>query len=142
MTDAAAINIKSLPFNLAANIIKDYFSVNGIEYSVVRIPIAGSDYSTRTYSYNDYDNDFELKHFALAKEDIDFKVNFCKNSFAYSLINSIFRFHCFKRHNILAYIKLSSLEVHGVHQLGSRQMINFIMEVGSRISLIKSTTKL
>lgn len=90
MTDAAAINIKSLPFHLATNIIKDYFSVNGIEYSAVRIPIAGSDYSTRTYSYDDFDNDFELKHFALAKEDIDFKVNFCKNSFAYSLINSIF----------------------------------------------------
>ena len=34
MTDAAAINIKSLPFNLAANIIKDYFSVNGIEFII------------------------------------------------------------------------------------------------------------
>ena len=76
MTDAATININSLPYSMATNIIKDYFSVNGLEYSIVRIPIAGSDYSIHTYSYDDTENDFELKHFALAKEDY-YKV--CKN---------------------------------------------------------------
>lgn len=78
-TDAATINIGSLPKDMTERVVKDYFSPSGIEFSMARIPIAGCDFSTRTYTYDDVKNDFELKHFNLTKEDIDYKVNFEKN---------------------------------------------------------------
>jgi len=51
-----------------------YFGSSGIGYSVCRIPIAGSDCSTRPYSYDDVEGDVELVNWALAPEDYDYKV--------------------------------------------------------------------
>ena len=49
--------LKEVPESLANSIIDSYFSANGIEYSMGRIPIAGSDYSVgltlRIYNFND-----------------------------------------------------------------------------------------
>ncbi len=73
-TDAAGLNINTLPKDLAENLIKDYYSANGIEYSMGRIPIAGCDFSPRSYSYDDQKDDFDLKSFKLQKEDIEYKV--------------------------------------------------------------------
>lgn len=36
--------------------------------------MASCDFSTREYSYDDVDGDLELSHFALAVEDIKYKV--------------------------------------------------------------------
>ncbi|CAG2171563.1 unnamed protein product, partial [Oppiella nova] len=77
-TDASGLNLKSLPQELATNVIKDYFSANGIEYSMGRVPIAGADFSPRAYTYNDQKDDFELKTFALQKEDEDYKIPYIK----------------------------------------------------------------
>jgi glucosylceramidase len=73
-TDSTGINIASLPQNMQTSIIDDYFSDTGIEYSVCRVPIAGSDFSTRAYTYDDHDNDVNLTQFALQKEDLVYKV--------------------------------------------------------------------
>ena len=73
-TDAAVLGIGKLPEKLKNQIIYDYFSENGLEYSMCRMPIAGSDFSTHAYSYDDVENDFELNHFKLAEEDINYKV--------------------------------------------------------------------
>ena len=74
-TDSAGINIKSLPEKLQQRLIDDYFSERGLEYTLGRVPIGGSDYSTRAYSYDDdHKDDFEFAHWALAKEDHDYKV--------------------------------------------------------------------
>ena len=74
-TDSAGINVKALPDKLQQRIIEDYFSERGLEYTLGRVPIAGSDYSTHAYSYDDQNkDDFEFNHFALAKEDHDYKV--------------------------------------------------------------------
>jgi len=74
-TDSSGINIASLPSKIQDNIIKDYFSDKGIEYTMGRIPIGGSDFSTHPYTYADHvENDDELKYFNLTKEDHDFKV--------------------------------------------------------------------
>lgn len=74
-TDASGLNIKALPEKLQQNIINDYFSDKGIEYTLGRIPIGGSDFSTHPYSYDDtHPEDFEFKHFNLTKEDFDYKV--------------------------------------------------------------------
>jgi glucosylceramidase len=38
--------------------------------------MASCDFSTLEYSYDDVDGDFELKNFALASEDLKYKVCF------------------------------------------------------------------
>jgi glucosylceramidase len=73
-TDSTGFNIKSLPESLGNNIINDYFSQNGIEYSMARTPMAGSDMSIRNYTYDDVTDDKNLTHFALQKEDLEYKV--------------------------------------------------------------------
>lgn len=74
-TDAAGINILSLPPQLSKQIIDNYYSTNGIEYTIGRVPVGGCDFSTRPYTYNDnQDGDFNLDHFALADEDMKYKV--------------------------------------------------------------------
>ncbi|CAG2103710.1 unnamed protein product, partial [Medioppia subpectinata] len=77
-TDASGLNLNSLPPELAQNVIKDYFSATGIEYSMGRVPIAGADFSSRPYTYNDQKDDFELKTFQLQKEDFDYKMPYIK----------------------------------------------------------------
>ncbi|CAK5082014.1 unnamed protein product [Meloidogyne enterolobii] len=47
----------------------------GIRYSVGRVPISSCDFSSRVYSYCDTDNDFKLKTFALAEEDLHMKAS-------------------------------------------------------------------
>lgn len=73
-TDAAGLNIAKLPKELQERLIKDYFGKNGIEYTVGRVPIGGSDFSTRPYSYVDHPKDETLSTFALQEEDYKYKV--------------------------------------------------------------------
>ena len=46
----------------------------GIEYNLVRVPMASTDFSVRLYTYADTEGDFELKHFNLTEEDTRMKV--------------------------------------------------------------------
>ncbi|KAI1301596.1 Lysosomal acid glucosylceramidase [Halotydeus destructor] len=77
-TDAAGININSLTSDLSAKIIENYYSDNGLEYTVGRVPIGGTDFSTRAYSLDDVEGDFQLANFSLAKEDYEFKLPLIK----------------------------------------------------------------
>lgn len=54
--------------------INFYDLFSGIEYNVGRVPMASCDFSTHTYSYDDKSGDFNLTKFALAEEDIKYKV--------------------------------------------------------------------
>ena len=74
MTDAAAINIKSLSTALQDHLINSYYSPNGIEYNIGRVPMASCDFSTRIYTYDDVAGDFNLSHFSLAPEDVNLKI--------------------------------------------------------------------
>lgn len=75
-TDSAGINIYSLPKDLGQLIIDNYFSPDGIEYTIGRVPVGGADFSTRPYTYDDdHDGDFDLDHFALQDEDFKYKVS-------------------------------------------------------------------
>lgn len=47
----------------------------GIEYNLVRVPMASTDFSVRLYTYADAEGDFELKHFHLTEEDTRMKVS-------------------------------------------------------------------
>ena len=73
-TDATGSMLRLVNQSLADLLIDSYFSPNGIEYSMARIPIGGTDFSDRPYSYDDVDGDLELKHFALQREDLEWKV--------------------------------------------------------------------
>ncbi|XP_054713189.1 lysosomal acid glucosylceramidase-like [Uloborus diversus] len=83
-TDAAGINVKSLPDNLQELLFNSYFSQSGLEYNMGRVPIASCDFSTHPYSYADVDNDFELNHFELAKEDFLYKIPLIKRAISLS----------------------------------------------------------
>lgn len=48
---------------------------SGIGYTVVRVPMASCDFSTRMYTYADSPGDYDLDHFKLAPEDLDMKVS-------------------------------------------------------------------
>jgi glucosylceramidase len=73
-TDSAAINIKKVGDKLGTQIMNDYFSHDGLEYNVGRIPIGGSDFSPRAYSLDDSTEDKDLHNWNLQQEDLDYKV--------------------------------------------------------------------
>ncbi|XP_077555870.1 lysosomal acid glucosylceramidase-like [Haemaphysalis longicornis] len=83
-TDSAGINIKSLPANMQDDLLKSYFSNQGIGYTIGRIPIASCDFSVRTYTYDDTPGDLELTHFTLAPEDFDLKIPYLKKAMSLS----------------------------------------------------------
>ncbi|XP_043259521.1 lysosomal acid glucosylceramidase-like isoform X2 [Colletes gigas] len=81
-TDSAGINIKKLSPATQDQLIRAYYDPKlGSRYTLGRVPIGGSDFSTRPYTYDDYDNDTSLKHFALTKEDYDYKIPFMQKAF-------------------------------------------------------------
>ncbi|NXA70578.1 GLCM Glucosylceramidase, partial [Mohoua ochrocephala] len=74
LSDAAAMNILKLSRPAQDNLLRSYFSESGIEYNLIRVPMACSDFSVRPYSYDDVPDDYELKHFRLVDEDVKMKV--------------------------------------------------------------------
>ncbi|KAJ8963242.1 hypothetical protein NQ318_018708 [Aromia moschata] len=79
-TDATGINICSLSQEAQENLLESYFSENGIEYSLCRVPIGGTDFSTRGYSYDDHEGDVTLELFELQQDDIDYKIPYILKS--------------------------------------------------------------
>ncbi|KFU83958.1 Glucosylceramidase, partial [Chaetura pelagica] len=75
VTDAAAINILSLPAAAQDHLLHSYFSEEGLEYNLVRIPMASCDFSLDAYTYDDVPFDYELTHFSLRDEDTKLKVS-------------------------------------------------------------------
>lgn len=75
-SDSTGININSLPSEAQANLLNSYFGENGIGYNVARVPVGGTDFSIRGYSYDDdVEEDLTLEHFQLQDEDLHYKVN-------------------------------------------------------------------
>ncbi|KJH42620.1 O-Glycosyl hydrolase family 30 [Dictyocaulus viviparus] len=72
-TDSVGINLNSLSEQTRRNLLEAYFSENGIQYNLGRVPIASTDFSTREYSYADKVDDFEMKSFSLAEDDYKYK---------------------------------------------------------------------
>ncbi|KAK3799329.1 hypothetical protein RRG08_048836 [Elysia crispata] len=77
-TDAAGINIASLPVNAQTNLIASYFGKDGLGYTIGRVPMASCDFSTHPYSYDDTPGDMNLTKFSLADEDLKYKIPFIK----------------------------------------------------------------
>ncbi|XP_067942869.1 putative glucosylceramidase 4 [Watersipora subatra] len=80
ITDAAAKNIFMLSSATRLKLLESYYSPSGIEYTLGRIPIASTDFSTHAYSYDDIDGDLDLRHFALVTEDLTYKIPVVKSA--------------------------------------------------------------
>lgn len=81
ITDAAGLNVYTLSSPVIDNLVNAYFSADvGIEYGVIRVPLAGVDFSTRTYSYDDVPGDLNLTHFSLSMEDVKWKIPFIQQA--------------------------------------------------------------
>ncbi|XP_054158452.1 putative glucosylceramidase 4 [Oppia nitens] len=79
-TDATGINLKALGDKLGDQVLYDYFSKDGIEYSVNRVPIGGSDFSARGYEYDNNVEDKTLANWKLEREDYDYKIPYIKRA--------------------------------------------------------------
>ncbi|ULT94360.1 hypothetical protein L3Y34_003676 [Caenorhabditis briggsae] len=65
-TDAAGINMLTLPQAMQDQIIQQYFSDDGLGYVFGRVPMASCDFSTHEYSYDDYKIPFIKKAMAVS----------------------------------------------------------------------------
>lgn len=66
-TDAAVINIDKLSGPLQDSLLNVYFnSSGGAGYTLGRIPLGSSDFSTRSYSYADTPDNEALENFRVA----------------------------------------------------------------------------
>ncbi|KAL3186897.1 hypothetical protein MRX96_004708 [Rhipicephalus microplus] len=83
-TDSVGINLNSLPSDMQDDILKSYYSKEGIEYNMGRIPLASTDFSERKYTYDDSPDDFELENFTLALEDLDLKIPYIQKAMSLS----------------------------------------------------------
>ncbi|XP_059139427.1 lysosomal acid glucosylceramidase-like [Physella acuta] len=79
-TDAAGINIAALPDAAQELLINSYYSNNGLEYTIGRVPMASCDFSTHPYSYDDVPGDLNLTKFSLAPEDIKYKIPYIQKA--------------------------------------------------------------
>ncbi|XP_033343094.2 lysosomal acid glucosylceramidase isoform X1 [Megalopta genalis] len=80
-TDSVGINIKKLSPATQDQLIRTYYDPKvGSRYNLGRVPIAGTDFSTRGYTYDEDENDTSLEHFALSKEDHEYKIPFVKKA--------------------------------------------------------------
>lgn len=73
-TDSVGINLDSLSERTRYKLLESYFGKNGIRYSLARVPIASTDFSTREYSYADEVGDLKMEKFSLADEDFKYKI--------------------------------------------------------------------
>lgn len=80
VTDSAAINILNLTHNASDNLLKSYFGPHGINYTFIRMPMGGTDFSTRPYTYAMTENDVSLSDFDLQPEDCNYKIPVTKRA--------------------------------------------------------------
>ncbi|KAK6750035.1 hypothetical protein RB195_002186 [Necator americanus] len=83
-TDSAGINLRSLPKSMQDSILEGYYGSSGLQYTIGRVPMASTDFSTHEYSYADTPGDFSLTNFSLTVEDYQYKV-ICAASVPYAL---------------------------------------------------------
>jgi glucosylceramidase len=83
-TDAAAINLYKLSSALQTKALDAYYSTSGIGYSMGRIPIASTDFSTSIYSYDDTVGDLSMSKFSIAVDKTSNKINLIKRALSTS----------------------------------------------------------
>lgn len=64
-TESTGVALKSLPKDKQNELLNDYFSKSGLNYSIGRLPIGSSDFSLKSYSYS---NTQDLSDFSIDKD--------------------------------------------------------------------------
>jgi O-glycosyl hydrolase len=62
-TPATTLNFQRLSYVGQQTILDLYFGINGLGYSMGRVPIHSCDFSINSYTYDDYEDDFTLQYF-------------------------------------------------------------------------------
>lgn len=74
-TDASVLSYRALTPAARANLLRAYWGEGGLRYSVGRIPVGSTDFSTSVYSYNDEEwaspgrEDLNLTHFSVEVDE-------------------------------------------------------------------------
>lgn len=68
MTDAACYMINKLQAGERKALLKDLFTPEGLDLSIVRLNVGSSDYATEVYCYNDTVDDLEMKNFSIDRD--------------------------------------------------------------------------
>ncbi|XP_072389814.1 lysosomal acid glucosylceramidase-like [Diabrotica undecimpunctata] len=85
-TDSTGLNIKDMSSLLQDHLMRSYFSEEGLEYNMGRVPMGSTDFSIRAYSYMDSEDedvdcvDPTLRSFQLAQEDFEFKIPYIQEA--------------------------------------------------------------
>ena len=66
ITDAAAIGFNKMTPTIQKQILEQYWGASSAKFSIGRVPIASTDFSTHVYSYDDVPGDTSLAHFSIA----------------------------------------------------------------------------
>ncbi|XP_076230749.1 lysosomal acid glucosylceramidase-like [Calliopsis andreniformis] len=75
ITDSVGMLLEKLSLKTQDQLLRSYYDpISGSRYSLTRIPIGASDFSPKSYTYDDVENDVKLKHFSLAEEDYKYKI--------------------------------------------------------------------
>ncbi|XP_044736516.1 lysosomal acid glucosylceramidase-like [Chrysoperla carnea] len=115
MTDSSGINIASLTDAAQDLLMQQYFGDRGIQYTIIRVPIGGTDFSTHSYSLDDTPYDIQLKDFKLSEEDKKYKIPYIRLAMRLSKTYPIHLMGC--SWSAPAYMKSNQL-LRGVGTLG------------------------
>ncbi|XP_034240369.1 lysosomal acid glucosylceramidase-like [Thrips palmi] len=74
ITDSTAINIHKLSPATREVLMRALFHETGNAYTLLRVPMGGTDDSVRKYTYDDTPDDATLANFKLAEEDVLYKI--------------------------------------------------------------------
>ncbi|CAJ0948067.1 unnamed protein product, partial [Mesorhabditis belari] len=89
ITDSVGVNLRKLSQATSDQLINQYYGKAGIGYRLTRTVVASADFSTHVYSYNDVDQDFDMKNFNLTQEDYLYKIPYIKQALSLSKANGI-----------------------------------------------------
>lgn len=88
-TDSTGINIKHLDDDAQQKLLESYFGDDGIQFTLMRVPIGANEFSTRTYTLDDRTLDNNLVYFILQYEDFVYKVSILQKIEAWQIIYMI-----------------------------------------------------
>ena len=69
LTDASCWILSQMRSGARKRLLKDIFTTDGLNLSMVRLNCGASDYSTALYNYNDVAGDVEMKNFSVARDE-------------------------------------------------------------------------
>lgn len=68
MGDASCKLLAEMPTERRKALLTELFTENGLNLGVVRVQVGANDYSTEVYTYDDGEEDPELKRFSIARD--------------------------------------------------------------------------